>query len=234
MAGLSKRFTDAGYELPKYMLEAKGKTLFEHAVGSFENYFDQCKFVFIARDIFNTPEFIDRQCKKMGISNYEIVALSQPTGGQAETVFLGLAQASIAPDEAVLIHNIDTFRPGFEFPGEIENWDGYLEVFKGGGPNWSYAKPKDFTTTEVIETAEKVEISDLCSTGLYYFRSWELYSTAYKNFFATDVPGLKEYYIAPMYNYLIKNGSHVHYHLIGRDEVIFCGTPAEYDQFQQI
>lgn len=233
MAGLSKRFTDAGYELPKYMLEAKGKTLFEHSVGSFSQYFDRCKFVFIAREICNTPEFVDQQCRKMGISNYEVITLAQPTEGQAETVFKGLSQTSITPDQAILVYNIDTFRPGFEFPEKIKNWDGYLEVFKGGGPNWSYAKPKNSNSTEVIETAEKVEISDLCSTGLYYFRSWELYVDTYKNFFASEIPGLKEYYIAPMYNYLIQQGYKIHYHLISRDEVIFCGTPAEYDQFKQ-
>ncbi|EKO3985769.1 capsular biosynthesis protein, partial [Vibrio fluvialis] len=36
MAGMSSRFFKAGYSKPKYMLEAKGKTLFEHSVLSFE------------------------------------------------------------------------------------------------------------------------------------------------------------------------------------------------------
>ena len=51
MAGLSSRFTKAGYDKPKYMLEAFGRSLFWHAVSSFSNYFDSEDFLFIARDI---------------------------------------------------------------------------------------------------------------------------------------------------------------------------------------
>ncbi|TOH10549.1 capsular biosynthesis protein, partial [Vibrio parahaemolyticus] len=39
MAGMSSRFFKAGYKLPKYMLEAHGKSLFEHSLRSFESYF---------------------------------------------------------------------------------------------------------------------------------------------------------------------------------------------------
>ena len=35
MAGLSQPFTRAGYDRPKYMLEAHGRTLFDQAVLSF-------------------------------------------------------------------------------------------------------------------------------------------------------------------------------------------------------
>lgn len=39
MAGLSSRFTKAGYILPKYMLYAVDRSLFNVAVSSFEKYF---------------------------------------------------------------------------------------------------------------------------------------------------------------------------------------------------
>ena len=38
MAGLGSRFRKAGYECPKYMIEAKGKTLFEWSMGSLIGY----------------------------------------------------------------------------------------------------------------------------------------------------------------------------------------------------
>ena len=34
MAGLGTRFRKAGYQVPKYMIEAKGKTLFEWSLDS--------------------------------------------------------------------------------------------------------------------------------------------------------------------------------------------------------
>ena len=44
--------------------------------------------------------------------------------------------------------------------------------------------------------------------------------------------GLRELYIAPLYNLLIREGRDIRYELIPRDSVIFCGVPAEYDEFR--
>lgn len=155
MAGLSSRFVKAGYTLPKYMLYVKDKTLFNLAVSSFDKYFRTCKFVFIVRDVYDTPRFVEEECKLLGITDFQVV-VTEPTRGQAETVYKGIEGANILADESILIFNIDTFRPGFTFPADIESWDGYLECFVGDGTNWSYAKTKDGTAqSKVIETAEK-------------------------------------------------------------------------------
>ena len=39
MAGLSERFTRAGFTVPKYMLQAHGRSLFRHAVEGFLGHF---------------------------------------------------------------------------------------------------------------------------------------------------------------------------------------------------
>ena len=38
MAGLGSRFYKAGYDCPKYMIEARGKTLFEWSMDSLSGY----------------------------------------------------------------------------------------------------------------------------------------------------------------------------------------------------
>jgi hypothetical protein len=45
--------------------------------------------------------------------------------------------------------------------------------------------------------------------------------------------GKAELYVAPLYNHLIEAGKKIHIHVIGRDEVIFSGVPAEYEQILQ-
>jgi len=229
MAGLSKRFTDSGYTLPKYMLYAREKSLFNLAVGSFKAYFKTEKFLFIARDVFCTKEFIQKECKILGISFFDIVILNESTKGQAETVYLGLIASNLPDNEPILIFNIDTFRFDYSFPVELENWDGYLEVFEGDGANWSYAKTEHKDSTKVIQTAEKDEISAYCSTGIYYFKKKEFFIEAY-NDSNVDISKikLKEFYVAPLYNYLISKGCNIHIEIIGRDEVTFCGIPEEY------
>lgn len=229
MAGLSSRFTKAGYTLPKYMLYVKDKSLFNLSVVSFNKYFDSCRFIFVIRDVFDTKKFVENECNLLGIKDFEIVKLDQQTRGQAETVLKGLVSVNLPASESILIFNIDTFRFGFTFPDKIEEWDGYLEVFEGSGVNWSYAKTENDNSTKVIETAEKKEISHYCSTGIYYFKSVSDFINVYN--VNASIDKLKELYVAPLYNLLIRDGKNIHIDLIQRNEVVFCGVPQEYADY---
>ena len=109
----------------------------------------------------------------------------------------------------------------------MDQIDGYLEVFRGGGPNWSYVRPAVSGDCRAAETAEKVEISDLCCTGLYYFRE----SGRFKASFEKQASGndFRELYVAPLYNSMIKAGANIFYHEISQDKLSFCGVPEEYE-----
>lgn len=232
MAGLSSRFFKAGFNKPKYMLEAHGKTLFEHSVGSFKHYFDTERFLFIVRDLYNTPLFVEQQSKSLGIKDYEIVVLTEETRGQAETVALGLKTAKNYKD-SITIFNIDTFRPNFRYPLVKLMGDGYLEVFRGTGDNWSFVKQLDKNSNKVIKTTEKDPISDLCCTGLYYFRNINDYFESYVAYLQKPKASWEkgELYVAPLYNHLISSGKDIRFNIISNDEVIFCGVPDEYTTF---
>jgi len=232
MAGLSSRFTKAGYTKPKYMLEAHGKSLFHHCILSFERYFEKEDFLFIARNIDDTKSFIDTECESLGIQSYKIAMLTEPTRGQAETVYQGISQLEIKPNCGITIFNIDTIRPGFCYPGYLDKTvDGYLEVFNGPGENWSFIEPS--SDQSVIRTTEKNRISDYCSNGLYYFKSWEIYLEAYNHMLKEDKENWQagELYIAPLYNHLIQQGCNIKYQLINQSDIIFSGTPIEYTTF---
>ncbi|WP_299734770.1 hypothetical protein [uncultured Endozoicomonas sp.] len=235
MAGLSSRFTEAGYKKPKYMLEAKNKTLFEHSVMSFENYFKTEMFLFIALDINNSEQFIDEKCHRLGIVNYKIIILKIPTRGQAETVYMGLKQSGADTEEQLIIFNIDTFRPGFKLPTtfSLQEVDGYLETFIGAGKNWSNVVPVEQASDRVKLTAEKKELSKYCCTGLYVWSRIQKFYEAFEEMIIKKPDELSEgeYYIAPMYNSLIRAGADVRYTIISRESVVFCGIPSEYLEF---
>lgn len=231
MAGLSSRFFKAGYTKPKYMLEANGKSLFDHSVESFNKYFASEKFIFIIRDVYGTYDFVLHRIKTLNIQDYDIVILTEETRGQAETVSLGLANYQDSTDP-ITIFNIDTFRPGFTYP-DLENLgDGYLEVFKGEGANWSYVRPINEQSSLIDLTTEKNPVSDLCCTGLYHFANIQDYFSAYNYYLSLPKEQWEkgELYVAPLYNYLIGLGKEFHYNLIQRSEVVFCGTPDEYKE----
>lgn len=232
MAGLSSRFFKAGYKQPKYMLEAHGKSLFQHSVESFKKYFDTEKFLFVVRDVFGTYEFVENEIHKMGIQSYQIFVLDEETKGQAETVFLALKE--LDSDESITVFNIDTFRPGFEYPENLDKLDGYLEVFEGSGDNWSFIKVDENDLKRVIQTTEKNPISNKCCTGLYYFSNISVFKEMFIEYSQRPQSEWEkaELYIAPLYNLMIDREMYVGYDQIDIEEVIFCGVPQEYLDFK--
>lgn len=235
MAGLSSRFANAGYDLPKYMLPLEGRSIFVHAIGSFNALFSETRFMLICRDVADTPDFVRTECNAIGLNTAQVdlVVLSHETAGQAETVAVGL-DALDAPDtEPLTIFNIDTFRPGFRYPDTFDHRavDGYIEVFKGDGDHWSFVRPDPEGDHRAAQVAEKVRISNLCSTGLYQFRDVRTFRRLYAPVATADPVTLQggERYIAPLYQAAIEAGMDIRYHLIAPDEVRFCGTPDEYE-----
>ena len=126
----------------------------------------------------------------------------------------------------MFIFNIDTLRMNFIKPPPNSLGDGYLEVFIGEGEHWSFIMPGEDQT--VISTTEKRRVSNLCSTGLYYFREKRLFDTAFIDAEDRDERINGEFYVAPLYNFLIKNGLTIKYGVISNNDIDFCGTPDDY------
>ncbi len=232
MAGESRRFRDAGFSTPKFRLEAHGASVFDHAVNSFSAYFSSDAFLFVVRDA-ESEDFVRARCQALDIADALVIRLPRATAGQAETVLLGLDLGGIGDDEAIAIFNIDTFRPDYRKPAQVGDpaCAGYLEVFRGVGDGWSFVAPDPVRAGMVARVAEKKAISDLCCTGLYYFRRAGDFRWAYRN----PAPPAseaerRERYVAPLYNPLIESGFTIGLQMIAPSEVIFCGTPAEYEE----
>jgi dTDP-glucose pyrophosphorylase len=231
MAGKSSRFLKAGYKNPKYQLKIENRPLFDYCVESFQAYFESEQFIFIIKDS-NEKDFVEKRCELLGIDDFKIKVLDCETRGQAETVFLGLkGLKGLDEDERLIIFNIDTIRPNFVMPKMKDDVIGYLEVFKGKGAGWSFVEAVPGTNM-VKRTTEKVRISDLCSTGLYYFKSKVIFQDLFELVSLKQAAELQggEYYIAPMYNNLIKNGQDIHFNEIPVESVIFSGVPEEYEE----
>jgi hypothetical protein len=232
MAGESGRFARAGYHPPKFRLMVHGAALFDHAVGGFSAYFGEDRFLFITRDA-DSMAFAAQRCRALGVTKPEVVTLGHGTSGQAETVFLGLEKACIDDDDSIVIFNIDTFRPGYRKPDHVADPScaGYLEVFHGAGPGWSYVAVDPQSPDRVAAVAEKLPISDLCCTGLYHFRKAGDFRWAYRHPAPPRSEAERqERYVAPLYNALIARGDRIAFTLIALSQTVFCGTPEEYEK----
>ncbi len=231
MGGLGKRFREAGYTVPKYMIEAKGKTLFEWSLISLEGYKNEVdKFVFIAMkdETVDVEGFILKQCEALGIRNYKVILLDYLTDGQATTAML--ASKYWDKDHALLIYNIDTYVEAGEMNSSQLKGDGFIPCFKAEGDHWSFVRLDE--SGKVVEIKEKKRISANCTLGAYYFKTCKLYEDLYKEYYNGSVELVNgEKYVAPLYDYLLKKNGEIYICDVDPKRVHVLGTPKELEAF---
>lgn len=231
MGGLGSRFRKAGYTVPKYMIEAKGKTLFEWSMISLDGYKkDVNQYIFIAmkEEGINIEGFIKEKCQELGIANYHLILLDYLTDGQATTATL--AEKYWNKEHALLIYNIDTYVEPGQMNSEELKGDGFIPCFKAEGDHWSFVRLDE--QDRVVEIKEKQRISDHCTLGAYYFKTCGLYKKLYDEYYSEEKNLVKgEKYVAPLYDYLLSKGGEIYISDIAPERVHVLGTPEELEYF---
>ena len=231
MAGLGSRFRKAGYNVPKYMIEVKGKTLFEWSMISLKGFSDianQYIFIVMKDEVENVESFIGNKCQEIGIKSYKIIVIDYLTDGQATTAML--ANKYWSKNNKLLIYNIDTYVEENEMNSSQLKGDGFIPCFNGEGTHWSFVKVDE--SGKAIKVREKEKISDNCTLGAYYFKTCDFYENLYNEYYFKNenlVNGEK--YIAPLYNYLIQQHGEVYISQVDIERVHVLGTPEELEDF---
>jgi dTDP-glucose pyrophosphorylase len=229
MAGEGRRFREVGYTLPKMLIEAKGKTLLEWSIDSLPlNLCD--RLIFVAQqkheDEFQLSEKIN-SIYKSRVRSLHFRFIDKLTRGQSETACL--AKDLVDLSQPLLIFNIDTQFTSSTLEKNLlrKNIDGVLGAFYSEEPRFSFAALND--DGFVTKTAEKEVISSNALTGLYHFTYPEDFFEAAKSAFANNETTKGEFYIAPLYNHLIKKGRKLIVDVA--EEVNILGTPEELEIF---
>lgn len=231
MGGLGSRFQKMGYCIPKYQIEAKGRTLFEWSMISLEGYSDIVnQYIFVVKKEENkkAEQFIEERCKILKIKNYQIIEIDYLTDGQATTAML--AAKYWKKENGLLIYNIDTYVEAGEMNSKQLRGDGFIPCFQAEGDHWSFVKLDK--SGKAIEIREKCRIAENCTLGAYYFKTCGLYEELYREYYREDKNLVnKEKYIAPLYNYLLEKGGEVYITDISSEKVHVLGTPEELEIF---
>jgi len=231
MAGLGSRFRKAGYTVPKYMINARGRTLFEWSMISLEGFRAQAdRYIFIAMrdETCDVGAFITEKCRALGIERFEMILLDYLTDGQATTVMQ--AQPYWDEDHALLVYNIDTYVEAGAMNASQLRGDGFIPCFTAEGDHWSFVRLDE--EGRVAEIKEKVRISDHCTLGAYYFRTCALYARLYDSYYGAGAPMSNgEKYVAPLYDHLLSRGGEIYITDIDPQKVHVLGTPEELDAF---
>lgn len=243
MAGSGRRFKQAGFLIDKPFILVNGRPMIETVVNNLDLKDEH--HIFIVRK---------EQYEKYGLDYYlpslvkscDIVQVEKLTEGAACTVAMA---EPFVKDERVVVANSDQFvdYPLKHFFKFSNDYDGAILTFRADHPKWSYVrlvdppKAKGFQDIivpkhdyikycRVVEVAEKQVISNRATVGIYTFRNPSLLFNSIRQMIKDNVRTNNEFYLCPIYNYLIDDYMIVEYNIPAKD-VWGIGQPNDLDIF---
>ena len=228
IAGNSSRFFSKGYDVVKYLLPLGEKTVIERILSELDK--KRPTLVILNRK-FASLSMLKTCLNNLEFEDFDVVEIGQ-TDGQLMSVVEGVARSRFSEYSGECwIFNGDTVRFG-EFPFELfrqePQADAFIEVFRQSGAHWSFVDKLG----SVSVVAEKERISELCSTGLYGFKSLEVMTAFYNSSSFKLMKG--ESYVSSVFNqYLIDNRVVWAFETPKRNFVL-CGTPSEYEEAKKL
>lgn len=225
MAGEGSRFQKAGYSFPKPLIEVNGKPMIQLVV---ENLNIDAQHIFVVRkeheeryNIKHLLQLISPGC--------EVIFTDGLTEGAACTTLL--AKEFINNDEALLYANSDQFLEWdsneFMYSMMADSIDGGMLTFEATHPKWSFAKlgPDGY----VSEVAEKKPISNIATTGIYYWKHGSDYVKYTEQMIENDVRVNNEFYVCPVFNEAIADDKKIK--IFPARKMWGIGTPEDLDTF---
>ena len=221
MAGLGSRFAEKGYSLPKPLIKVFGKPMIQLVV---ESLGIDGNYIFLVQKDHRVAYHLDDVLD--GIApGCKIVEIDGLTEGAAVTTLF--AKDIINNDTPLLIANSDQVIvwDSSAFTSLLASWDA-IALFQANDSKWSYSKIENDFITEV---AEKKVISENANVGIYGWHKGSDYVKYAEQMIAKNIRTNNEFYIAPVYNEAIADGSKVAPCFV--DEMHGIGTPEDMNNY---
>ncbi|MBJ7308318.1 MAG: glycosyltransferase family 2 protein [Acidimicrobiia bacterium] len=228
MAGHGRRFIEKGHALPKFLLEAHGKTLLEWSVDSLPLELATLTTFVMLREHEVAHRMEARIHEVYGDRTpLAFVLLDEVTRGQAETVLL--ASSFIEPERPLVIFNIDTMfhSPTLKTSLQRDDVDGVLGCFRSQESRFSFAAID--SEGLITRVAEKEPISEYALTGLYHFHRAADFLDGAAVAISQNQLTKGEFYVAPLYNQLLARNARLILDYAPIHHIL--GTPLEYAEF---
>lgn len=201
MAGAGSRFQQVGYTFPKPLIDVNGKPMIQAVI---ENLNIDANFIFVVQKDHREKYNLDSMLNLIA-PNCKIIEVNGLTDGAACTTLL--AKEFINNDNPLVMANSDQIiewnTSEFLYKMYEQNCDGGIVTFKATHPKWSFAKIDEFGN--VTEVAEKNPISDIASTGIYYWSKGSDYVKYAEQMIEKNIRVNNEFYVCPVFNEAIKD-----------------------------
>ena len=234
MAGLGSRFSSAGYSLPKFLIPVHQIPMVQLVI---RNLRPECKhrFIFICQKTHVVTYDLKNKLKSW-TPNSIVVELDGVTEGAACTVLM--AKPYINNNDPLMIANSDQYIDcninRYLLMMAQNQLDGLIMTMWADNPKWSFVKLNNQHLA--VNIAEKEVISNEATVGIYNFRMGSDFVTAAELMIANELRVNNEFYVAPVYNQLIKQDRKVGVFNVGRDGngMHGLGTPDDLNQFLKL
>jgi bifunctional N-acetylglucosamine-1-phosphate-uridyltransferase/glucosamine-1-phosphate-acetyltransferase GlmU-like protein len=236
-SGHSRRFKEAGFKEPKFLIKIANKPIINHVIEMF-NSNDFYDLIFNKNQISQFPQIKKIIQKILPKKNYRIIEIDGHEMGPA----FSINQLNDIPeDEKILISYCDFLLDWNykKFIYSLEESDGAIAAFTGFHPasfgNTFYAYMKVNSNNELVNLREKKSFTnnrqnELASTGIYYFKKWSDFKYFYKKCLNDGVfVKNKEHYVSLIYNKLVESQLRVKVLVVKK--FICLGTPEDLDQY---
>ena len=232
MAGNGQRFVDAGYDLPKPMIDVLGKPMILRVL---ENLDIDGKYHFIVRKEHQEKYQICDLLRSL-IPDCEIIQLSELTEGATSSVLKAFTDKIDLEDELIVTNCDQIFIWNKQlFFNVADDSDGTLLCHRYSDSKWSYCigqvnSSNYMNVSYVVEKPNIIPEYSYANVGLYH---WKLTKRFYNDALRMIKEGNKtknEYYISPLYNYLCDEGKVVKSVLC--TEMYGIGTPEDLKNYE--
>ena len=226
MAGRGSRFTDAGFTLPKPLIPIVDRPMIQHVIDNLRTTYPQ-SWTFVVQGEHCREYGLDKVILEV-VPDAEIVQISEVTRGAAVTALEG--SKNLNPELPLIIANCDQYidQSLADFFHSVLEKDGTILTMPGDDPKWSYVRFDDLGF--VNHVVEKSVISTTATVGIYGFRRTSDFIWGAKSMILNDIATNGEYYVAPVYNELIKRGYTVGNFDVGLN-MHGLGTPEDLEYF---
>lgn len=199
-------FQSGGINLPKNLIPFGGSTILGTAISSYSLHNNKTHVMIRSDEAekWKTDEILS--VSNLGIRFHRI-----PRATRGALCSAAMALDSLESDLPLIITSGDSFIKGdisklLPLFFSKEAAAGTL-LFQNSLPRWSFARLGN--GDKILEMAEKSPISTNASTGLFYFRSPELFIRAAEWVLKENMNIKGEFYLSSALNYLIMNGEKV-------------------------
>ena len=231
MAGRGSRFATAGYFMPKPLIDVHGKYMIEVVT---DNVRPKCEHRFIYLCLEEHLQKYNLSEKLANISpGCIVVPVNKVTEGAACTVLL--AEEYIDTSDSLMTVNSDQYID-FDidvYLSKMQDTDGLIMTMYADDPKWSFVRLDD--SGYVTEVREKEVISNEATVGIYNFAHGHDYVQYAHEMIEANERVNGEFYVAPVYNRIIKAGKKISFCNIGSENagMYGLGIPSDLESFLQ-